>query len=53
MADTCVKCSMPLDAEHKCSCSEDLCCYCCECGPDCPCGCADKKAAQKAGKKED
>lgn len=45
MEITCKKCGMPLDDKTKCTCQPTLCVYCCECAPDCECGCAEKKSA--------
>lgn len=40
----CKKCAMPLDKEEdRCACEESTCRYCCECPPDCECGCKEEK----------
>lgn len=41
------ECGMPLDDETRCSCEPDKCYHCCSCGPECTCGCQEKKAAAK------
>lgn len=40
-------CTMPLTEETRCSCKPELCAICCECPPDCPCGCQQKAAKIK------
>jgi len=36
-------CGMPLNEKTECTCNPEVCCYCCECPPDCQCGCQEKK----------
>ncbi len=40
-------CGMPLSKDTECSCEPGVCVYCCSCGPDCTCGCAEKKKQAK------
>lgn len=42
--EKCKKCGMPLDKEEdRCSCEESTCYHCCECTPECDCGCQSKE----------
>ena len=41
--EKCKKCGMPLERkEDRCPCEESVCYHCCECPPDCSCGCQQK-----------
>ena len=42
--EKCKKCGKSLERqEDRCPCEESTCCQCCECPPDCSCGCKEKE----------